>query len=337
MYWRRLHNINKLGNWALRSSPNSNSSVQFADITYGSSGFVSIGYNLVAPLTNYCMTSVDGITGWMNRTISTYSEISNLTRIDFGNNMYVAVGSNGITSSPNGVTWTVRKTGVSLAWVKFGNGIFVVGSNNTSAPYIYTSTDGVSWVERAGFGTGRRVMDMGFGNGHFFALTVYDGSSGVNSYRGVIKSNDGINFTDTPTTGYPQFTNFSRYQYAFNKYYAMTNYANNMNFNSMLINSTDLLNWSPVIVPYDMDVNNITKSQYFRDILYQNGLMIMISFGSTDADKNKSSIVTRDGNNWEILTTPELHTWEKLAYGSGRFAACGVTPNPGDKIMTLDY
>ncbi len=82
-------------------------------------------------------------------------------RIVFGNGLYVAVGFDNFftytgVSTDKGATWTAvahPELNDSIIYaLGYGNGVFVLGgqnkSGNTYTPYMFTSTDGVSWTSR---------------------------------------------------------------------------------------------------------------------------------------------------------------------------------------------
>ena len=80
------------------------------------------------------LTSPDGVT-WTSRDANVFHELSG---INFGNGIFVAVGSGGgpnevIDTSPDGINWTVRLlvagTGTSLSRVAYGVGTFVAAGN----------------------------------------------------------------------------------------------------------------------------------------------------------------------------------------------------------------
>jgi photosystem II stability/assembly factor-like uncharacterized protein len=103
----------------------------------------------------------------------------------------VAVGDLGtIMTSPDGVNWTRRTSGISeqLNKVAYGNNIFVaVGNNNV----ICTSPDGITWTRRTAAVINLNMNDVTYGNNTFVAvgtrgtvMTSPDGISWVKRYVG---------------------------------------------------------------------------------------------------------------------------------------------------------
>ena len=103
--------------------------------------------------------------------------------------LWVAVGAADATrpyviTSPDGITWTQRTTGLSKAFalngIAFdGTTLVAVGAADGTDPYIVTSTDGISWTERAiaaakDFGLNEVVWAGGISL--FIAVGVADGT-----------------------------------------------------------------------------------------------------------------------------------------------------------------
>ena len=70
---------------------------------------------------------------------------TNLSSIAFGNNIFVAVGSNTVIASSDntGSTFGIKSTEYTFEDVTYGNGVFVA----VGYKIIYTSTDGDSWTK----------------------------------------------------------------------------------------------------------------------------------------------------------------------------------------------
>ncbi len=111
-----------------------------------------------------------------------------LRDVAFGNGTFVAVGEEFpdpapgiplIATSPDGVSWTQRSSGLptaverSLSAVGFGNGTFVaLGTEwNTGASILLTSPTGVTWTSQsAPFDAFESFSDVTFANGLFVAV-----------------------------------------------------------------------------------------------------------------------------------------------------------------------
>jgi hypothetical protein len=71
---------------------------------------------------------------------------NNWQSVAFGAGLFVVVGTGGVITSPDGITWTARTAPGSLTRIAFGAGRFVVVSTGSSA---ITSTDGITWTALA--------------------------------------------------------------------------------------------------------------------------------------------------------------------------------------------
>jgi hypothetical protein len=105
--------------------------------------------------------------------------------IIFGNNLFLWVGVNGLATSPDGITWADRNSGVSydLFGVTYGDGLFVA----VAGTQLTTSLDGTNWTAT---NTGSCYNDaITYGDNGFVALgEVFAHSNSISS------SPDGINW-----------------------------------------------------------------------------------------------------------------------------------------------
>lgn len=114
---------------------------------------------------------------------------ANFNSVAFGNNLYVAVGDRGvIQTSPDGVNWTQRLSGVEASggeWnlnkVIYAGGRFVVAGE---ANRILTSTDGITWTTAYSAG-GSNLYGLAWSGTRYLAV-------GPDS---MITSTDGITWT----------------------------------------------------------------------------------------------------------------------------------------------
>lgn len=107
--------------------------------------------------------------------------------VDYGDGLFVAVGSNGlIASSINGRQWTVRRnagSGEHLRRVRYGagKGWLVVGtqtSSDTSAGVTIYSPDGITWTNvTPALGSGVPIYGLTFGQGTWMAVGGVTGGS----------------------------------------------------------------------------------------------------------------------------------------------------------------
>ena len=117
-------------------------------VTYGDGLYVAVGgpgQNTSCDIE----TSPDGIT-WTVRSCPNDSTDSPLEAVAYGNGTYVAVGgyNHVVTSTDSGATW-IPKTipAIDPHAITYGNNMFVaVGTNTTNTGQITTSQDGVTWT-----------------------------------------------------------------------------------------------------------------------------------------------------------------------------------------------
>ncbi len=137
------------------------------------------------------LTTSDFLT-FTNRTLGgTTNQIRGMTW-DALDSLFISAGGNGeIRTSPDGITWTFRASGVSqLWWIASGGGKNVaVGQNGT----IITSSNGTTWAA-ATSGVTKHLYSASYGNG----LWIVTGDS-----LAILTSPDAITWTQrTPPAAY---------------------------------------------------------------------------------------------------------------------------------------
>jgi len=177
--------------WTGQPSPNTVGNYLNA-ITYGNGLFVIVGIG------GAILTSADGMT-WIDRSLDTHN--APLNGVTYAGGQFVAVGGDFIGysfifTSPDGINWTNRNSGVedSLYAVAYGNGVYVVTGPydfNTGQPIILTSPDAISWTSRVLFTTSSSLDSVAYGIGEFVAVGGLD--TGTTSL--LITSVDGVTWT----------------------------------------------------------------------------------------------------------------------------------------------
>jgi hypothetical protein len=144
---------------------------EFYSVIYAKNQFVLAGGIGDIPF-GMILTATDaGI--WTRKFIDT-SSVSPLYSVTYGDSQFVAVGVGGeIVSSPDAVTWTIKKTASInfLSSVTYGDSQFVVVG---SGGVIFTSPDAVTWTIRNS-GMAKNLFNITYGNGQFVVV----GDSGV--------------------------------------------------------------------------------------------------------------------------------------------------------------
>lgn len=127
----------------------------------------------------------------------------NWTGLTYGNGTWVvssnrAINNNIMTSTDDGLTWTVQtKSTADASWVvEFGNGKFILSTATTARYFI--STDGISWTAYL-FPLNLGWRSLTYANGIWVAVGT---TSSTNS--SVYSTDDGLSFTSktTPSGAY---------------------------------------------------------------------------------------------------------------------------------------
>jgi hypothetical protein len=172
-----------------------------------------------------------------------------------------------ITTSPDGVTWTVRTTPISyLNCVAFGNGLFVAGS---VVGGLATSPDGITWTSRtSGFGSDS-INGAAFGNSTY----VICGASGR-----ISTSTDGITWTSR-TSGTSQSLLSVRF---INGLFVVTGNA------GFLATSTDAITWTSRTSSFG--------SSSVQNVTYGNGNYVAVGGDGKIATSSDAITWTQVGN-----------------------------------------
>jgi hypothetical protein len=246
---------------------------------------------------------------WKNGNLPTLPGTQYWNDICYGNGTFVAVATNYIAYSPDGLNWTVCLNFYGFwASVCYGNGIFVVVGVNSNyySPNIYsvlTSSDGKIWTARNLTSEDsinwRKVV---YGNNKFVAIADAYGNT-----TKIMTSVDGINWT---------------LQTVPDLYYWDIHFANGLFVIGVLLEqyvltSSDGLTWTQKSLP-------VTVTYGVTNICYGNGKYLLI-----------------DAINLKIFSTVDFITytnsdapsdnWTSICYGDGKFVAIA------DKVTGLKF
>ena len=110
--------------------------------------------------------SKDGLI-WNMKNVGT----DNWKDITYGNEVYVAVGTNGATAySVDGENWTYGNgCSQTLKHIAYGNGMFVATGD---AGYSAYSTDGVEWIESNTYSTSDSIIELMYMDGKFKGIST---------------------------------------------------------------------------------------------------------------------------------------------------------------------
>jgi hypothetical protein len=102
----------------------------------------------------------------------------------------LTISGTGISTSPDGITWTSRTNPVSNGWfVTYGNGIYVAVAGSGTGNRAMRSLDGINWATSSTVGLDNQWTSVTYGNGLFVAVSP-DGAG-----NRVMTSPDGITWT----------------------------------------------------------------------------------------------------------------------------------------------
>ena len=216
--------------------------------------------------------------------------------VTYGNGTFVAVAvlSNRVAYSNDGITWTQTTMPINASWesVTYGNGKFVaVTYNNNKAAY---SEDGINWTQTT-MPTSAYWESVTYGNGKFVAVAF---NSDIVAY-----SNDGINWTKTTM---PASTSWYPVTYGNGKFVAVARLSNEAAY------SNDGINWTQTTMPASTDWLSVT---------YGNGKFVAVAY-----NKNIAAY-SDDGINWTQTTMPTSANWLSVTYGNDKFVAVANSSN----------
>jgi hypothetical protein len=282
-----LYALGTLGSLALEKPHNwkPQSSGTYGRITrvrYGNGAFVAL-----VPSTDAVLTSPDGI-AW---TSVSEPAMRNVNDIAFENGRWVAVGSDSLLVSSNGITWQAIETRpqpFNVVCISFGNGLWVAGGPNGT---MFTSPDVINWTLRKNsniwfsrlFFSSEQFMALSFGTQTSVSI---DGTTWATFDQ---KVGLGISLTELAYAN-GQFVGVSI----------------GGNFDSPLIfNSSDGIRW---------DFQQTSKDLYGICSVGDN--FVAVGVGGTIL--SSSNAVT-----WTVEASASSQNLYSIAYGNGRFVAVG--------------
>jgi hypothetical protein len=223
-----------------------------------------------------------------------------LRGVTYGNGRFVAVGDGVILTSPDGVTWTKRGSGTYVLYgVTYGNGRFVaVGGNGV----ILTSPDGVTWTMGAS-GTDDWLLAVTYGNGLFVAVGIRIGDrDGPGIAGAILTSADGVTWTVRPSWrgNYLQGVN-----YVNGLFIAVGGFSYGL---SPILTSADGVTW--MLRWHD-------RPSPLHDVTYGNGRFVAVGDWGM-------SVTSADGVTWRMEGFSGIHG-HGVTYGNGLFVAVGST------------
>lgn len=106
-----------------------------------------------------------------------------LASVSSGDGRFIAVGSDAVATSPDGLDWDWQEVRGLHRGVAYGNGVFVIGGRSG----VLTSEDGINWVQSA---STEGMFACAFGAGRFVVVGDF-----------ILTSEDGLNWEEQSAPG----------------------------------------------------------------------------------------------------------------------------------------
>ena len=237
----------------------------------------------------------------------TAAEANLWSSITFGNNLFVAIASNGtnrVMTSPDGITWTPQLAAEANQWlsVTFGDGLFVAVAQ-TGTNRVMTSTDGITWTPQLA-AEANDWRGIAFGNGLFVAVCHF----GINR---VMTSTDGITWTPQLAA---ELNSWGSITFGNGLFVAVATLGENK-----VMTSQNGINWTPI---------NVNDTHQWTSVTFGNDLFVAVGTGP---DRIMTS---PDGNTWTNRIASQFNSWSSVTFGNGLFVA--VSSNGTNRVMTID-
>ena len=289
----------------------------FNAISYLNNKFIAIGGGgSSAPAFIY--HSADGIS-WTKATYDVApANTSAFNDLTFYDNKFVAVGCGGsydpvvVYDSVDGDSWTKATNDlISISYfnftdISFGNGKFVaVGVDVTSYPYIYYSSDGITWIKATDYGGNTLVKFSSF-NAVIYANNKF---VAIGSTSEIYNSPDGVTWTKvTDFGGNNPSGSFDSIVYGGAKFVVAGS-------GGKIYNSDNGSTWTKVT-----DFGGNTPNSLFNKIIYSNNNFI--AAGSSGKIYSSSNGVA-----WVMATydnAPGINaSFKAITYANNQFIATG--------------
>lgn len=215
-----------------------------------------------------------------------YPLSNSLQGVVFGGGQFVAVGEYGtILTSPDGIDWTVRESGIreTLDGVAYGGGLYVAYGPRA---FVLTSPDGMDWTRVTLPDGAGPVQDMAYGSGQFIGVT----------YSGWVRSADGAAWQNQ-RWGDGLFT-IRRIAFGAGRFVAAGE--------SSVFVSGNGAEWSEHLTRYRKDP---------WDVVYTGDRFVVLGVDAV--------LTSPEGETWQAAALPKFSP-KALAVGAGRMVAVGT-------------
>lgn len=238
--------------------------------------------------------------------------------VAYGAGTYVAVAADKVMTSPDGITWTERKTDIPKgSWVAitYAEGKFVAVANIGDARAM-TSPDGINWTAQSSL------------TESYIAVTHGDDTFVATRLNNLGYSTDGVTWQEgTLTSG--TNANFDSVVYGDDTFVAVNK--NKDATATPVLTSNDGVNWTERTA--DIPVGK------WSAVTYAAGKFVAVAEEDLpDEDSAKRVMTSVDGVTWTVQTAPQKF-WLAITYADGQFIAVGtsgaVMTSPDAETWTL--
>ena len=260
------------------------------------------------------------ITNWQQVT-----DANNYVDVAYGNGVFVATRSNGVSYSNDGITWAATNpVGFVGGKLAFGNGLFVNVANSGGIAKVFTSPDGFVWTSRTP-ASNDTWSAITYGGGLFVAV-----ASSYTGGNGIMTSPDGITWTlrsGVASGGYTGVT------YGFGTYVAsktgspgtivisydgITWFDQTTGFSSLTVFFANGIFTTGKRYSYDgLTWAAATSPNFPVKITYGNGYFMAVT------DTELKYLYSTNGITWTADTPPNTSNFKGVAFGLNRFVSVG--------------
>jgi len=235
---------------------------------------------------------------------------------------FVAAGGNGtILTSPDGMTWTIRRESVGGSVVQDvtrGNGIYVAVGGFITSGTILRSTNGNQWTSNT---FGANLVTVSFGAGKFVAGAFNQSVATTNTLVPLYWSSDGLAWNQVDEHFGPN-TKINHVTYADGRFLAGGATGSGASTTPIILTSPDGVDWTQLTLPAGMlpvEIHHISAGDGHWLALWG---ARRYEFRGADG----WLFSTNQGVSWTNQQQPALR--REAAFGNGRFVyVSGLMPN----------
>jgi hypothetical protein len=252
-------------------------------------------------------------TEWVQRTnpvVYTYA-------VTYGSSTFVAVGTNTVLTSYDGITWTSRTPASANSWraVTFASSTFVAVSTDGTGNRVMTSSNGITWTSRSS-AEDNSWTSITYGSSTFVAVS----SDGTHR---VMTSPDGITWT-ARTAAYAN--DWNAVTYGNGLFVAVSDFIFG-SVSNRVMTSPDGITWT---------ARTAAADGCWRSVVYGSSTFVALS-GYSPSCNTYDVMTSSDGITWTGRAVSATTTnWQSLTYGNNQFVAVGLTGGTSQVMTSPD-